>query len=626
MKTKSDSQRMKIVSFCLTVFVFALFISCQCDAPEKTANRVSEFAKYNGYSEPVYDEWVRTSEYIEVRDGTKLAADIIRPVMDGKPVTEPLPLIWMMTRYHRAHYTEDGGIETVVEEQWYSPFLKNLIQHGYIIACLDARATGASFGTSTQDNTMDAYDVTEWFAVQPWCDGNIGMYGHSYCGLTQLSAAQTAPPHLKTIIPGATIFDFYNFVNAGGVMHDDFLRAWGSTTRALDLTVPIPPVDEDTDGKMLEAAREERKDSIMDVLEVWGSMPYRNSTIGPDKIPFHEILSFYNNLDALKQSKIPIYHWNGWIDIFTRDTFQFYTNLDNPQKLAIGPWSHMQIYPDFTGVEFLRWYDYWLKGVDNGIMDEEPINYFTMGAPAEHEWRSTSQWPLLDENLTPFYFNSGKSGATDSINDGILSRELPSETAAHDEYRVNYTVTVGKPSRWSNAYADGGKEFTLPPMLPVEEKSLTYTTAFLEQDIEVTGHPIVHIWVTSTSKDGDFFVYLEEVDETGVSNYITEGILRASHRTMSEPSFDNLGLPWHHSFEEDIIDLPDKPAELVFDMQPTSNIFDKGNRIRITVTCSDKDNFLTPQVSPAPQVTLYRSTDYPSHVVLPVIPAHSHSN
>ena len=286
----------------------------------------------------------------------------------------------------------------------------------------------------------------------------------------------------------------------------------------------------------------------------------------------------------------------------------------------------MQIYPDLTGVEFLRWYDYWLKGIDNGIMDEEPIHYFTMGAPEGHEWRSTSQWPLPDENPTPFYFNSGTSGAVYSINDGILSGELPSETVAHDEYCVDYTVTVGKPSRWSNGYADGGKEFTVPSMLPVEVKSLMYTTDSLKQDIEVTGHPIVHIWVTSTSKDGDFFVYLEEVDEKGNSHYITEGILRASHRTMSKPSFDNLGLPWHRSFKEDAAELPDEPAELVFDMQPTSNIFDKGHRIRITVTCSDKDNFLTPEISPVPQVTVYRNSEYPSHVVLPIIPAHSHSD
>ena len=157
-------------------------------------------------------------------------------------------------------------------------------------------------------------------------------------------------------------------------------------------------------------------------------------------------------------------------------------------------------------------------------------------------------------------------------------------------------------------------------MLPVDEKGLTYTTDVLDADMEVTGHPVVNLWVASTSDDADFFVYLEEIDTTGHSRYITEGILKASHRKTVEPPFDNMGLPWHRSYKEDIEVLTDKPEKLVFDMQPTSNIFDKGHRMRVTITCADKDNFLTSPVSPGPVVSIYRSEKYPSCIVLPVIP------
>ena len=103
------------------------------------------------------------------------------------------------------------------------------------------------------------------------------------------------------------------------------------------------------------------------------------------------------------------------------------------------------------------------------------------------------------------------------------------------------------------------------------------------------------------------------------SYYVTEGCLRASHRSIVEPTFDNLGLPYHRSFKEDIEDLLDESVELVFDLLPTSNIFDKGHRIRVTITCADVDNTLTPKIDPPPEVYILRNQIYPSHIVLPII-------
>ena len=167
-----------------------------------------------------------------------------------------------------------------------------------------------------------------------------------------------------------------------------------------------------------------------------------------------------------------------------------------------------------------------------------------------------------------------------------------------------------------------GGGFQYPDMTENDKKALTYTTGPMTEDLEVTGHPVVHLWISSTAEDGDLFVYLEEVDAEGFSHYITEGTLRASHRALHEPYYDNLGLPYHKSHEEDVITLtPGEPVELVFDMQPTSNIFDAGNRMRVTIACADKDNASTPELNPSPTVSVYRNKKLASYVSLPVVGA-----
>ena len=153
-----------------------------------------------------------------------------------------------------------------------------------------------------------------------------------------------------------------------------------------------------------------------------------------------------------------------------------------------------------------------------------------------------------------------------------------------------------------------------------DEKGLTYTSAPLTGEVEVTGHPVVHLWVTSSAKDGDFFVYLEDISAGGFSKYITEGTLRASHRALSTAPYDNLGLPYHRSNAADVADLPDQPVELVLDLIPTSYVFAAGHRIRVTITCADKDTALTPQMNPAPTIHLYRDANHASYIVLPIIP------
>jgi hypothetical protein len=207
-------------------------------------------------------------------------------------------------------------------------------------------------------------------------------------------------------------------------------------------------------------------------------------------------------------------------------------------------------------------------------------------------------------------------GYSEAIYDGILRQSPPDETDASDTYTVDYSTTSGKYSRW---YAVNWPR-NYPDMRLNDRKALTYTTLTLETDVEVTGHPVAHLWLTTNAPDLDLFVYLEEVDESGKSTYLTEGNLRASHRKVGRPPYNNLGLPYHSFYQSDLEPIPvEKPVELVFSLHPVSYRFHKGDRIRITVAFSDADNFETPVVNPAPKLKLLRDKNHPSFVQIPII-------
>ena len=570
--------------------------------------RVSQPGKYEGYSQPLYNERTSSSQYITMRDGTKLAALILRPAQGGQMVSTPLPVIWTHSRYHRE------GIFN-----W--PYMQTILNYGYVIVAVDVRGSGASFGTYqglfSPEETRDAYDITEWLAVQPWSDGNIGMFGRSYWGITQFMAASTAPPHLKAIFPEMSEFDHYSFIYPGGIFHEDFFRQWGNMVNRLDSDGL--PVNEDPDGTMLQEALKGHTGNL-DVFDTYSPLHYRDSVSALTGTQPYTLNNPANYLQEIRSSGIPIYHWGGWYDMFPKDAFLWYSNLTNPQKIVIGPWAHPQLgYLDIA-IEQVRWFDYWLKGIDNGVMSEAPIYYYTMGDGKKSGWHSAWKWPLPEQKLTNYYFDGAEAGSADSVNDGSLSLALPITTAGVDEYKVDYSTTTGTGTRWTAGYN------VMSPVYPYtmmfnDEKGLTYTTTPLTSEVEVTGHPVVHLWVTSTAMDGDFFVYLEDISEASFSKYITEGDLRASHRAISTAPFEYLGLPYHRSYLEDIADFPDQPVELVFDLLPTSYIFDVGHRIRVTITCADKDTALTPQLNPPPTVHLYREADHASYIVLPIIPS-----
>ena len=589
-------------------------VPMQAEGLTPASEPISEFGLYEGYSEPLYDGFVRQSQYVEVRDGTLLAADIYRPTLNGQVVEEPLPVIWAHTRYHRARQSPGGDVQPGLGGAYH------LIPYGYVVGVVDARGSGASFGVRTAEcapeEAQDAYDITEWFAAQPWCDGNVGMSGGSYMGITQLFAAAQGPPSLKAIFPGMHVFDLYDQFLTNGILMRDFLEQWNAAVRAMDSNtgVSVAPVDADPDGTMLAEALALRPQNAYP-LEMIKDAPYRNSPA--PGVGAYDVISPGTYVNDINVAGVAVYQLGGWYDLYATEPMLWFANLEGPHKLVMTGWNH-SAYETWMEIEQLRWYDYWLKGIDNGIMDEPPLRYYVMGVPDDEAWRTADEWPLPNGERVSLYFRAGPSESVDSVNDGLLLAEAPIEGNGQDDYTVDYATTTGETNRFANGC---GAPFQYPDMVEHDRKALTYTTPPLDGDMKVTGHPVVHLWATSTAGDGDFFVYLEEVDEAGYSTYITEGRLRASYRALHEPPFENMGLPWHRCYNQDAEPLhQDEPVELIFDLMPTSNLFDTGHRIRVTVTGADADTFETPQLEPPPTVSIYRSSEYTSFIELPIIP------
>lgn len=565
--------------------------------------KVSQFNRYSGYSEAAYDGWVRSSRYVTVRDGTRLAVDLFRPTRGGKVATEKLPVVWTHDRYQR-ETVEKGKTYTILDAfEW----LPEVLKHGYVVAVVDVRGSGASFGTFTGmfnlKETQDAYDVTEWVAAQPWSNGNVGMYGVSYLGITQYMAASQKPPHLKAIFPEKAVTDLYDLLWHGGIFHDPFIQNWTKLVRELDVDKPAPPVDEDKGGSLLKAAVQQHR-ANRDAEKLYAGLPFRDSVDPQTGVQVWRDWTPITYLKQIRESKVAVYHLAGWYDRYVRDQTLLFRNLDNPQKLTIGPWTHVQSeHMDFAA-EHLRWWDYWLKGIDNQVMDDAPVHYYVMGAPEATAWHSAKAWPLPNERRTSYWLGPDRS---------LRAAPLQGK-GGRDERTVDYSAAVSPDPRWS-------LERKFPELSAHDAKGLTYTTPPLKAPVEVTGYPVVHLWVSSSAPDADLFVYLEEVDAKGSSRYVTEGMLRASDRATADPGYDTAGLPYHRGNRSDRSDLkPGQPVELVFDLYPTSTLFAAGHRIRVTVTGADKANAVTPRRNPPPKLTVYREPGRASYVELPVIP------
>jgi predicted acyl esterase len=541
-----------------------------------TPPRASAFGIYQGYSAQSYDGVQRTSDYLSMRDGLRLAYELILPTRGGVATTERLPVLFKYTPYLRTWtiFDEEGHnrIADFIELDWRTRamlrvrywlsedghlfdslfrthWLEPMIKHGYALVVVERPGTGASFGVmnpSFEANAREIDEILDWIAAQPWSNGKIGMYGDSYQAMVQFPAAATGNPHLKAIFPAAAPFELHDDIQyRGGVYNRAFSTFFAGA--AAHLETLVTPVDSDRDGALLaQALQQRRSDTLRERLDLSRQQfSYRDSTTS----------------DGVNV-------WEGPIALY-----------------------------------------------QNGIMDEPNLHYYVLGAPPGTAWRASSEWPIASHRPTPLYLGQGVSGTVGSANDGLLTPQAPEAPGALDAHTVDYTTTTGARSRWSAV--NWPRDY--PDMRANEAKALTYTTPPLPFDVEVVGYPIAHLWLAVDSPYLDVFVYLEHVDRSGASEYVTEGTLRASHRALSEPPFKNLGLPFHSHYRSDLAPLPaGEPAELSIALLPTGYRFPEGSRIRIAIAFADRDNFDTPVLSPPPHVRLLRGSRRPSYVELPM--------
>jgi len=572
-------------------FFIVLFLTVGCQTNNQKSNlKVSEFGKYEGYSEEMYDSWERNSKYIKMNDGVKLAMDIIRPIQNDRVVVKELPAVWVYYRYHRA-VEKDGKVLSLVDRL---PPLQTLIKHGYVIVVVDARGSGASFGSNESkgpnslQEAQHTYQITEWIAAQDWCDGNVGMFGHSYSGNVQFLAVAQAPTHLKAVFPSGASFDIYEILYSGGAFKEDFAKVIRDALHYWDIEADAVPVDSDSNGLLLEEANLEHRKNV-DPFEFFTELPYRDSRYKDYAFWLQGNPWVY--MSDCNVSQIPVYQWIGWKDFLIKDALQWHVNLKGPSKLSIGWWSHDNSSSyELLGIEQLRWFDYWLKGIDNGIMDESAIHYIYIDDPDSTFWYQVERWPLPEYKPREFYFVQGGSDSTQPGYDGLLL-ERPDLK-----------------EKWQ-------KEIPFP-----DSKTLTFTTQPLEKELFVVGHPIVTLYITTISEDVDIYITLQDIDKSDSVSQVSKGILRASHRKESTPSFNNMGLPFHRHFKEDVLPIPsNQPFKLAFDLLPIARVFGKGHRIRLTVDYSNTEWDVLSEEKQTPEVKIFFNNRMACGISLPII-------
>ncbi len=618
--------------------ILLLAAACAPSAPPESAARfgqqsvvaakISRFGEYTGHSPKRFDQWVRQSQYVSMSDGVRLAADIVRPAVDGKPVDEAFPAIVTFSRYHRnptgpMRAEREGRAEPdiVFSSVDTSPMLQRLVTHGYVVVSVAVRGSGASFGRQngifSARESDDCFEVIDWIVGQPWSTDEVGMFGGSYLGITQYMAASRHHPALRAIVPDVTLYDLYDIFHDGGIYKDDYVRRWGAAVRALDFEIPPVPVDEDVDGKLLARALSER-------AENWQpERPFAQGTFR-DTVQADWNWTDYGPiavLDRLNESGVAIYHYTGWYDAFIYQAPQQLLDYPGPDRLTIGPWGHGPYTAAVNAerrrineAEHHRWFDYWLKGIENGVADDAMINYAVNDVPGERwTWQSSPRWPVPGVEPQEWYLTAERAGSVASINDGSLSRE-PVGSKIVQTLAVDVTTTTGTGSRWINCI-DGILSY--PDMTPNDMKSLTFTTPPLEDDVTVVGYPSVEFRTSSSARDGDFYVLLEEVEPHGWSHLVTEGQLRLSMRKTARAAWHNR--LWRRQFAEDVLPVvPGEEYEVEIGLLPTAYLFNRGHRIRVTIMGADRDNTVLPEF-PEAVLGIGLGGEDGSRLVLPVL-------
>jgi putative CocE/NonD family hydrolase len=537
--------------------------------------------------------------------------------------------------------------------------MRLFVTHGYAWVDVDVRGSGASFGSIaypfSADEIKDGNEIVDWIVRQPWSDGKVGAAGLSYGADSAEFLLTDNNPAVKAIIPYYPDWDIYNDTSfPGGIYLSWFIENWSRVDDMLDRNafdelgayswyIPyavrgFAPVDGfDGDALLRQAVAEHnnvrvaqyaRSSTYRDDMpsETCGLVDGFSRTVREQAARaiaanrgMMSLTSPAERVESIEASGAAIYSYDGWFDGGDcRGSIARYLSLKNPQKLTIGPWIHGVSRNVLTGEafdeggEFLRFFDYWLKGIENGVMSEPRITYYTM---VEEKWKTTTQWPLPNQQTAHYYLG---------VNNGLTATK-PAGPHGDDIYQVDYTSGTGRRSRWEPLMGDdssgGSSTLDYGDRRDADRKLLVYQSLALDRDTEVTGHPVATLFVASSATDGNFFAYLEDLDESGRVAYVTEGELRAVHRKLNGQRSPYYPVcPCHSFLRKDREPLvPGEIAELDFDLLPTSWLFKKGHSIRFAIAGADKDHFVISAGAP-PVIRVERNQTYASRLDLPVIP------
>lgn len=564
--------------------------------------------------------------YIEMDDGVKLANRIYRPDDNNS-----YPVLLGRTPYNSGAFASkyEGDYREVGME---------MAKKGYVIVIQDFRGLHASEGEWRlfKDDASDGYQTVVWLNEQPWSNGKVGVFGTSALGMAANLLATTNPPGLKAAFIQMAPSQFYEeVISEGGIYRHELVTRWMYYINATNSIKMLQQgiIDEETHSKILE--NHQRFPDLYWHTPL-NTFPYLSDNklftsffehyIQDDYFNYYDIKSDFSSIN------IPIYHIGGWYDSFLEGTMKNYLGLQQNggkgakgnQKLLMGPWTHQDFGPNnidgdsefFDGdnvyliSEMERWFDYWLKDIDTGVIDEDPIKYYTLGT---NEWKTTKVWPVADVEEEKWYFNSEKSNSATSINDSLLSNEQPL-LEARDQFLYDPEkpiITIGG----RNLFGEG---IGLGPLdqRPAEENSLTYTSEPLTSPLEIGGTVKATLFVSSDAIDTDFTVNLTDVSPDGTSYLLREGALRMRFR---------------EGLDKEVFMEKGKVYEITINLNDISHVFNEGHRIRIAVASSNFPRFDRNSNTGNPlgvdsvedfivaKNTVHIGPYHPSHLTLPVV-------
>ena len=536
---------------------------------------------------------------IPVSDGVEIDTDLFRP--DSK---EKFPALLSISPYCKELQSDQiwpramgttfirGANDASIEAGPIDFF----VRRGYVRIIASVRGTGKSGGIYRylcHREIQDIYDIVEWAALQPWCNGNVGIIGTSYYAWSQQQAAALQPPHLKAICPFFAATDAYRDVwYHGGIIKTAFLNILFSAG-GLDLhseaCVAREEMGDDEFQKAIARALQDRdlcaEPGFVNSLSN-PNMPVNAAKIDvllhPTDGPYWRERSVVN----YDKIKVPVYLGCCWgmYELHLPGTFRSWMNLDVPKKMVIGPPIYLDRPVHQYHWEMLRWYDHWLKGIETGIVDEPPVKIFVMGTD---NWKMADDWPLPDTKWIPFFLHAG----------GILCDMEP------------------WPKSPSASYRDA----------PGERGSLTYYSPKLVENTEVIGPIALTLYASCRSTDINFFVSIWDVDQDGNETLLTRGWLKGSHREIDQEK----SKPWQpvltHTNPEPLI--PGQVYKFDIEIMPTANLFKAGHQIALRIKGAvDEPHKTTLNANHAPHlsrqtpsiVTIYQDADYPSCLLLPI--------